>query len=170
MDSTPSTSTISKSVLLVLRVLTFVFLLISLILIAIDKGTEDTTNGPLEAKFNDFHAYRYMLSTTVIGFAYNLVQMAFSIFTVVSGKRVISGDGGYFFDFFGDKIISYLILSGSAAGFGVSDDLHSFFKAQELPFNSFFAKANASATLLLFAFLFTAIASVFTSLALPKKT
>ncbi|XP_019454443.1 PREDICTED: CASP-like protein 4D1 [Lupinus angustifolius] len=170
MDSTPSSSTISKSVVLVLRVLTFVFLLIALILIAIDKGTEDTTNGPIEVKFNDIHAYRYMLSTIVIGFAYNLLQLGLSIFNVVSGNRVISGDGAYFFDFFGDKIISYLILSGSASGFGVSNDLHSFFKAQELPFNSFFAKANASATLLLIAFLFTSIASIFTSLALPKKT
>jgi len=45
-----------------------------------------------------------MISTIIIGFAYNLLQMAFSIFTVVSGNRVLSGDGGYLFDFFGDKV------------------------------------------------------------------
>lgn len=45
-----------------------------------------------------------MLATIIIGFAYNLLQMAFSIFTVVSGNRVLSGDGGYLFDFFADKV------------------------------------------------------------------
>ncbi|KAK7273024.1 hypothetical protein RIF29_14070 [Crotalaria pallida] len=169
MDSTPSSSTVSRTVLLVLRVLTFVFLLISLIIIAVNKGTEDTTVGPLQIKFNDIHAYRYMLSTIVIGFVYNLLQMALSIFTVVSGNRVLSGDVGYLFDFFGDKIISYFLISGSAAGFGVSYDVQSFLKSQELPFNSFFGKAYASASLLLIGFLFTAIASVFTSFTLPKR-
>ncbi|KAE9604925.1 hypothetical protein Lal_00036682 [Lupinus albus] len=170
MDSTPSSATVSKTVLLVLRVLTFVFLLIALIIIVLDKETQDTIAGPFQVKFNDVHAYRYMLSTIVIGFVYNLLQLGLSIFNVISGKRVISGDVGYLFDFFGDKIISYILVSGSACGFGVSDDLHSVSKAEDLPFNSFFSKANASASLLLIGFLFTAIASVFTSFALPNKT
>ncbi|CAL0318844.1 unnamed protein product [Lupinus luteus] len=170
IDSAPSSATVSKSVVLVLRVLTFVFLLIALIIIVIDKETEDTIAGPFEVKFSDVHAYRYMLSTIVIGFVYNLLQLALSIFTAISGNRVISGDVGFLFDFFGDKIISYFLLSGSAAGFGVSDDLHLVSKAEDLPFNSFFSKANASASLLLIGFFFTAIASVFTSFALPNKT
>ncbi|KAJ1443165.1 Casparian strip membrane protein domain [Sesbania bispinosa] len=169
-NSTPSSSTVTKTALLLLRVLTFVFLLIALILIAINKETADVGDGETqEFKFKDVHAYRYMLSTIVIGFVYNLLQMALSIFTVVSGNRVISGNGGYLFDFFGDKIISYFLLSGSAAGFGASEDLHRIFKAGDLPLNSFFGKANASASLLLIGFLFTAIASTFTSFALPKK-
>jgi hypothetical protein len=45
-----------------------------------------------------------MISTIVIGFAYNLLQMALSIFTVVSGNRILNGDGGYKFDFYGDKV------------------------------------------------------------------
>ncbi|KAG5051273.1 CASP-like protein 4D1 [Glycine soja] len=161
-NSTPSSSTGSRTVLLLLRVLTFVFLLIALILIAIVKQTDDETG--VEIKFNDIYAYRYMISTIIIGFAYNLLQMAFSIFTVVSGNRVLSGDGGYLFDFFGDKIISYLLISGSAAGFGVTVEL-----GRGVPSNSFMDKANASASLLLIAFLFTAVASTFTSFALPKK-
>ncbi|KAL1361224.1 CASP-like protein 4D1 [Arachis ipaensis] len=167
-NSAPSSSTVSRSVILVLRVLTFVFLLIALILISVTKGTEDTTNGSVEAKFSDIHAYRYMISTIVIGFVYNLMQMVLSIFNVVSEKHVC-GDFGYVFDFFGDKIISYFLISGSAAGYGASEDLHRFFKAEDLPFNSFFAKANASASLLLVGFLCNAIASIFTSFALPKK-
>ncbi|XP_004492135.1 CASP-like protein 4D1 [Cicer arietinum] len=167
--STPSSSAASRTVLLLLRVLTFVFLLIALILVAIDKETVESSIGEIEIKFKDIHAYRYMISTIVIGFAYNLLQLALSIFPVVSGNRVLTGNGGYMFDFFGDKIISYFLLSGSAAGFGASEDMHRLFKAQDLPLNSFFEKGNASAGLLLIGFLFTAIASIFTSFALPKK-
>ncbi|WJX81093.1 hypothetical protein P8452_64016 [Trifolium repens] len=161
--SKPSSSTVSKTVLLLLRVLTFVFLLTALILIALTKDDD------VEIKFKDIHAYRYMISTIVIGFAYNLLQMALSIFTVVSGNRILNGDGGYKFDFYGDKVTSYFLLSGSAAGFGASEDLHRVFKAANLPLNSFFGKANASASLLLFGFIATAIASIFTSFALPKR-
>ncbi|CAI8612045.1 unnamed protein product [Vicia faba] len=167
--SAPSSSTVSRTVVLVLRVLTFVFLLIALIVIVLTKETSEDSDGESEIKFNDIHAYRYMISTIVIGFAFNLLQIALSIFTLVSGSRVLNGDGGYLFDFFGDKIMSYFLLSGSAAGFGASEDLHRFFKAAELPLNSFFGKANASASLLLFGFITTAIASIFTSFALPKK-
>ncbi|TKY64870.1 CASP protein 4D1 [Spatholobus suberectus] len=157
MDRTHSSSTLSITVLLFLRVLTFVFLLIALIFIA-----KDTLGHKIG--FNGVYVYRYMISTIVIGFVYNLLQMAFSIFTMVSGKRVLSSDGGYLFDFFGDKIISYLLLSGSAAGFGFTIEM-----SRGAPSNSFTEKANASASLLLIGFLFTALASIFTSFALPKK-
>ncbi|XP_027929207.1 CASP-like protein 4D1 [Vigna unguiculata] len=164
VNTTPSNSSTasSRTVLLLLRVLTSVFLLIALILIALVKQTDADTGEQI--KFSDFYAYRYMISTIIIGFAYNLLQMAFSIFTVVSGNRVLSGNGGYLFDFFGDKVISYFMISGSAAGFGLTVEL-----GRGVPSNSFTDKANASASLLLIGFVFTAIASTFTSFALPKK-
>ncbi|XP_054786717.1 CASP-like protein 4D1 [Prosopis cineraria] len=166
----PSSSTISRTALLVLRVLTFVFLLIALILISINKGTEQVNGDHYKIKFNDLRTYRYMIATIVIGFAYNLFQMALSTFNVVSGKRLISGDFGYLLDFYGDKMTSYLLATGAAAGFGATMDVHSAFSDLiGLPFDSFFEKANASASLLFIGFLFTATASVFTSYALPKK-
>ncbi|KAK2359872.1 CASP protein 4D1 [Trifolium repens] len=170
--SKPSNSTVSRTILLLMRVLTFVFLLIALILIVLTKETIDPDDyDETKIKFQDVHAYRYMISTIVIGFIYNLLQMALSIFNVASGNRVLNGDIGYKFDFYGDKIISYFLLSGSAAGFGVSEDLQRFSdEILELPLISFFGKANASASLLLFGFIATAIASIFTSFALPKKT
>ncbi|RDX81413.1 hypothetical protein CR513_37917, partial [Mucuna pruriens] len=162
MDSTHSTSTPSITLLL-LRVLTFVFLLIALIIIATNKLINYYTMNKID--FSDVYAYRYMLSTIVLGFAYTLLQMAFAIFTTISGNRVLSGDGGYLFDFFGDKIISYLLISGSAAGFGFTVDM-----SRNAPSNRFTEKANASASLLLIGFLFTSIASIFTSFALPKRS
>ncbi|KAK7340882.1 hypothetical protein VNO77_21599 [Canavalia gladiata] len=163
MDSTPSNSTVSRTAILLLRVLTFVFLLIALILIAINKLTDEDTDT--KVKFSDIYVYRYMISTIVIGFAYNLLQMALSVFAVVSGNRVLAGEVGLLFDFFGDKIISYFLLSGCAAGFGFTVEL----RRADSSINSFTGKANASASFLLFGFLSTAIASIFTSFALPKK-
>ncbi|KAG2403819.1 CASP-like protein [Vigna angularis] len=141
-DSSPSSTTVSRTALLLLRVLTFIFLFIALILIAVAKQTDDNTGEKI--KFSDFYTYRYMISTIIIGFVYNLLQMGFSIFTV---------------------IISYFLISGSSAGFGLTVELR-----RGTPSNSFTDKAHASASLLLIAFLFTAVASTFTSFALSKKT
>ncbi|MED6139953.1 hypothetical protein PIB30_088622, partial [Stylosanthes scabra] len=57
------------------------------------------------------------------------------------------------------------------AGYGVSVDLQSLSKKghRQADLDTFFAKANGSASILLLGFLLNAIASVFTSFALPKK-
>ncbi|KAI9127872.1 hypothetical protein K1719_000865 [Acacia pycnantha] len=169
--SPPSSLTILGIGILVLRVLTLWFLLVALILISVDKGSEPAEDGERnQIKFNDLHSYKYMMATIIIGFVYNLGQMALSIFTVVSGKRLIKGDFGYLLDFSGDEIISYLLATGAAAGFGATLDVHSTLSDYlDIHFDSFFNKANASASLLFFGFLFTASSSVFASYALPKN-
>ncbi|XP_061338285.1 CASP-like protein 4D1 [Gastrolobium bilobum] len=173
MNSTPSSSIVTVTVLF-LRIFTFVFLLIALILIVIDKFEdtsdypEDTYNETEELNFNFLHAYRYMLSTIVIGSAYNLLQMALSIISLVTGNRVFRGNGGYLFDFLGDKIISFLLISGSAAEFGFSLDLPRMYELNH-SMKSFLENANIAASLLLIGFLLTAIASIFSSFAFPKK-
>lgn len=59
----PSSSTISRTTILVLRVLTFVFLLIALVIISIDKGFEVLENGErFKIKSSDFHTYRYVIN------------------------------------------------------------------------------------------------------------
>jgi len=54
-DPSPSSSTVSRTALLLLRVLTVIFLLIALILIAVAKTSDDTGN---QIKFSDFYTYR----------------------------------------------------------------------------------------------------------------
>ncbi|KAI9128147.1 hypothetical protein K1719_001140 [Acacia pycnantha] len=67
--------------------------------------------------------------------------MPLSIFTVVSGKRLIKSDFGYLLDFSGDEIISYLLATGAAAGFGATLDVHSTFSDYlDIHFDSFFNK------------------------------
>ncbi|XP_028793248.1 CASP-like protein 4D1 [Neltuma alba] len=166
MESFPSNSTVRRSCLLLLRVLTSVFLLIALILIAVTTQTV----AAVKFKFTDFHSFRYMLAIIVIGLAYSLVQTSFSIFGLVSGSDALfKGDIAYIFNFYADKIISYLLATGAAAGFGASQDVHRIFDdTLNLNLNDFFAKANASASLLLIAFICSAVASIYSSYELPK--
>lgn len=166
----PTTSSASRIVTLLLKVLNFVLLLISLIVLATNTATVYTEVQTLKIRFNDVYAYRYMFATNVIGFAYTLLQIAFSIFHIIMGKSLISGDGGVLLDFYGDKVLSYLLATGAAAGFGVTKDLKAAFDAFGLAVDkSFYEKAYASASLLLLAFVSTAILSVISSYALPKK-
>ncbi|KAH1045629.1 hypothetical protein J1N35_036413 [Gossypium stocksii] len=66
-------------------------------------------------------------------------------------------------------VISYVLATGSTAGFGVTKDLKALADATNVDdLDDYFDKAYASASLLLFAFICAAILSVFSSYALPK--
>ncbi|XP_031259545.1 CASP-like protein 4D1 isoform X1 [Pistacia vera] len=73
-----------------------------------------------------------MLATTVISIAYTILQVAFSLYYVSTGNRVISGDGSFKFDFYGDKVISYVLATGGAAAFGVTKDMKVVFAGSGL--------------------------------------
>ncbi|KAL7108990.1 hypothetical protein ACP275_06G148300 [Erythranthe tilingii] len=155
----PSTTETSPSpvIALLLRGLTFLALFISVIL----NGT-NTIQG---YKFNDFSAYSYMFASGIIGILYTIFQIGFKISHLTGGYQ--SGlDGWLLIDFYGDKVVSYVLATGAAAGFGLTVDLnHSSGR-----YSRFLNKANASASLLFFAFMFSAVSSVFSSLALiPKR-
>ncbi|KAL5569090.1 hypothetical protein UlMin_025665 [Ulmus minor] len=149
---------------LILRVFTLVLLIIALIVLAINSKTLDLITGEeVELRFQDIYAYRYMLSAIVIGTAYTLLQLAFSIYHIINNAK----DNVYLlFDFYGDKIISYLLATGAAAGFGLTKDMNEAIDISEL--EDFYAKGYASASLLLLAFVCTAVLSVLSSYALPK--
>lgn len=63
------------------------------------------------------------------------------------------------------QVISYVLATGVGAAFGATIDL----KEASAGANKFFNQGSAAASLLLLAFMFTAVSSVFSSLALPKK-
>ncbi|XP_010098524.2 CASP-like protein 4D1 [Morus notabilis] len=142
-------SAASRTANLVLRVFTIVLLLISLIVICSNTKTDEYTGGRI--KFQDVIAYRYMLSAIVIGTAYALLQLAFAIYNAVS-----NGEGNHLFDFYGDKIASYLLATGAAAGFGVTNDMKTLIELlSTYDFGNFYEKAYASASLLFLAFVCT---------------
>ncbi|KAA3481815.1 CASP-like protein 4D1 [Gossypium australe] len=76
--------------------------------------------------------------------------------------------GAFPVDFYGDKVISYVLASGSADGFGATKDMKALADATNVDDLDDYYKAYASASFLLFAFTCAAILSVFSSYALPK--
>ncbi|KAJ6983151.1 hypothetical protein NC653_026077 [Populus alba x Populus x berolinensis] len=73
---------------------------------------------------------------------------------------------GHFCFVFG-QVVSYILATGAAAAFGATKDMKPIFAG--LGGDKFFNKGYASASLLLLGFVCTAISSVFSSYALPKK-
>ncbi|KAL4613840.1 hypothetical protein ACB092_07G010100, partial [Castanea dentata] len=147
-------SSASLIVTLSLKVFNFVFLLISLIVLTSDTATAYIeiliSTVTIKVHFNNVYAYRYMLATNVIGFAYTLLQIVFSNFHITMGNHLISGDGGVLLGFYGDKVISYLLATGAAVGFGVTKDLRTTLDGMCLVIDkSFYEKAYASPSLLL---------------------
>ena len=67
--------------------------------------------------------------------------------------------------------MSYLVATGAAAGFGATIDMAKCIDALDIFVSeSYYAKAYASASLLLVAFVCTTILSIISSYALPKKS
>ncbi|XP_055801755.1 CASP-like protein PIMP1 [Solanum dulcamara] len=162
----PTTSTIIPPFVgLIVRILTFICLLISLIVISTNTHTTfDDYGDEYKTKFNDFIAYRYLISTVVIGLAYTLLQTAFSISFVTTGNR-LGGEGFCVFDFYGDKFISYFLVTGAAASFGMTQEI----KRLAGNDNKFLNTSNAAASLCLLGFFFAAASSIFSSYNLPKR-
>ncbi|XP_021813701.1 CASP-like protein 4D1 [Prunus avium] len=156
----------SRIASLILRIFTFILLLTSLIVLATNSiGSSDDDS---KVRFTDFYAYRYMLATIVIGNAYSLLQLVLTIFNIVRG-----GDGMPFLDFFGDKLISNLLATGTGAGFAATVDTKRLTDAdprfESIDIGEFYDKAYASASLLLLAFCSTAMLSIISSYTLPKR-
>lgn len=64
------------------------------------------------------------------------------------------------------QVISYLLATGAAAGFGLTVDLNVGNVSET---DGFLNKANAAASILLIGFVFSAVSSVFSAYSLPKK-
>ncbi|XP_062157254.1 CASP-like protein 4D1 [Alnus glutinosa] len=154
----------SKATLL-LRVLSVAFQLASIILLITNKKTASNNNGKFGPK--TLTTYRYMFGTNVIGGGYNLLQIvSFLIFRIL-----MNNDDSYVYcliEFYGDKAISYLLATGSAAGFGATRDLKKFL-GEAYNIEHFFDMGYASAILLFLAFLCTAILSILSSYSFLKK-
>ncbi|CAH8291610.1 unnamed protein product [Eruca vesicaria subsp. sativa] len=159
-----------KVVVLFLRVLTGVFLVITVIILSTNSITIESQGTVMKFHFKDVSAFRYMFSAAIIGLVYAVIQLFFTISELATR---IKYPINYQLEFYGDKIISYLLATGSAAGFGVSKDLKDAILALVVldptdPVDNFFSRGYASASMLLLAFVCLAILSVFSSFAISK--
>ncbi|KAF5453542.1 hypothetical protein F2P56_028439 [Juglans regia] len=104
-----------------------------------------------------------MVGTIGIGIAYTIMQtIAFVVLRIITDK-----DTWVLVDFYGDKVISYLLATGAAAGLGATSDLDNI-ASPDSGLGGFFGMGYASATILFLAFVCTGILSIMSSFALPK--
>ncbi|XP_065620332.1 CASP-like protein 4D1 [Quercus suber] len=159
----------SHIAILSLRGISLLFLLISFVIL-INNGNYYKKAG-LKNYFVGLGTYSYMFGATIIGIGYTVLQIiVFVIFQIImkSDKYIV-------FEFYGDKAISYLLLSAAAAGIGASRELKPRLTDKDKNvdlynnFNNYLSKGSAAASLLLPAFVCTAILSILSSYALSKK-
>nr|XP_023926955.1 CASP-like protein 4D1 [Quercus suber] len=153
----------SHITILSLRGISLLFLLLSFVIL-LTNGNTYKEHGK-DYFFWKFGSYRYMFGATIIGIGYTVLQtIVFVIFRIMmkSNKYIL-------FEFYGDKAISYLLLSAASAGIGASKDLRPYIKKSNDHFNSYLSKGFAAANLLLPAFVCTMILSILSYYALPEK-
>ncbi|KAL9680351.1 hypothetical protein QQ045_018229 [Rhodiola kirilowii] len=160
-DFHPSSSSSSLLIKLVCKALTSALLCISLIILTtnnINVLIHFFCTGAIKyVKFHEMSAYRYMLFIILLALAYSLLQTAFSIFHLTSGKRVHTGLA--VFDYYGDLVLLYALATAAAAGFGASVEM----LVQTNPgteMMEFFGKGNATASMLFFASICTAVSLI----------
>ncbi|PSS26166.1 CASP-like protein [Actinidia chinensis var. chinensis] len=102
---------------LVLRIFALLFLAASIVLMATNTVKFDDGS---QASWKDIIAYRYVIATAMVGFVYTALQIPFAIYYVCTEKRLTRNDCLPEFDFYGDKIMSFLLATGVGAGFAIS--------------------------------------------------
>ncbi|KAK3224642.1 hypothetical protein Dsin_004504 [Dipteronia sinensis] len=161
---------------LVLRILTLLSSIACIVMLVTDQvkfgdGSKTT--------FKDVIAYRYVLSTAVVGVTYSLVQLPFALYYAFKQKRLIRGELLPEFDFYGDKVVSLFLGTGVGAGFAVTFEFKDFLKdlfktladsgvvdAGELKskLDKFLDRGNIATGLLFVAFICMALLSVLSSI------
>ncbi|XP_047313924.1 CASP-like protein 4D1 [Impatiens glandulifera] len=170
---------------LALRALKFIFLLVALGVLVSDTlyVPNDVFDYELEYSFDDVYAYRYVLATIVIGMLFALLQIVFTIYNFKTGIKLY-GVCIFQFNFYADKVISYLLGTGAAAGFGATNEMkHILLLAEYLiegnnstidtdigfnVFDKFFNQANAAIACVFLAFITSALISILSSWALTS--
>ncbi|KAK4579129.1 hypothetical protein RGQ29_028986 [Quercus rubra] len=158
----------SHIAILLLRGISLLFLLLSLIIL-LNANTYEKDGK--KYRFDEIGSYSYMFGATIIGIGYTVLQIiVFVIFQII-----LKSDKYIVFEFYGDKAISYLLLSGAAAGIGASRETKAILIVKDNDvdtynsFKNYLSKGFAAADLLLPAFVCTAILSILSSYALSKK-
>ncbi|CAD6256785.1 unnamed protein product [Miscanthus lutarioriparius] len=116
------------AVSLVLRVLTLLLLIASLIIMVTNKiyfGPFSAVEDPPNFTFRDRLAYRYVVSAAVIGCAYTLLVLPFDVIPVAQGRKIGRG-GATVVLIFTDVVFAVLIATGAAAGLGLTVDSQRF--------------------------------------------
>ncbi|XP_026422409.1 CASP-like protein 4A3 [Papaver somniferum] len=106
-----------KKAALGFRICALVFCLISFSVMAADR-----TQGWAGDSFERYKEYRYCFSVNIIAFVYAGFQAYDLAYSLATERHVIPRSFGYFFDFFMDQIMTYLLMSASSSAATRVDD------------------------------------------------
>ncbi|CAI9264200.1 unnamed protein product [Lactuca saligna] len=106
--------------ILVLRIITLLILVASATYIALNSYK---LAGQKKITWKDLKTYRYVFAIAVIGAVYSLIQIPFALYYARTEKRLIRHSCLPEFDFYGDKLVSYILATGVGAGFAASMEL-----------------------------------------------
>ncbi|XP_061350409.1 CASP-like protein 4A1 [Gastrolobium bilobum] len=156
----PDVSTLLRSkkvamlskLLLGLRIVAFVFCLISFSVLAVDKE-----KGWAEDSFYLYKEFRYSLSVNVIGFVYSGLQICDLVQYLITRKHLVEHKLKGYFSFALDQILTYLLMSASSSAATRAYDWESNWGVDKFP-----DMANASVALSFIAFVAFALASLVT--------
>ncbi|KAL7099369.1 hypothetical protein ACP275_09G080500 [Erythranthe tilingii] len=156
-----SSAAVLKTILS-LRILTLLALAASVVIMALNNYTDEEDGS--KTKFTDVIAFRYVFACGAIGFLYTIFQIPFAMYNVVQEKRWIRNGCLQEFDFYGDKVVAFLLASGVGVGFGVTFEFKRTFGEllgdKDLKFLNM---GSVSTGLLLAGFVFMALLTVFSS-------
>ncbi|KAA8541412.1 hypothetical protein F0562_025375 [Nyssa sinensis] len=146
---------------LVLRIFTLISLATCIVVLATNTITDTDGN---RTTFKVLIAYRYVIATAGIGLAYTVIQIPFVIYHVCTGKRMIPNSCLPEFDFYGDKVIGFLLATGVGVGFGVTFELKRLFKGLDSDLDKFLQRGNIATALLFVGFITMLILSILSSI------
>ncbi|KAK9106630.1 hypothetical protein Syun_022641 [Stephania yunnanensis] len=166
---------------LVFRILSVGFLLVSAIVLGGNSLKISLNSILITASAKTIHAYKFGVVLSAFGILYGFLQLPFSIYQLCTAKHLI---GFLHFTVYADKVMSYVLITGAAAVYGLTIDTKKFIDSLDDVFvqsgssdlndirskyDTFSKRANAGATLLLIGFLCVTISSILSSLYLAKK-
>ncbi|XP_051115784.1 CASP-like protein 4D1 [Andrographis paniculata] len=143
----------------VLRIISVLTLTASVLVM----GLNNFTQLGIKVKFTDIIAFRYVFACGLAGAAYNLIQLPFALYNAAKDKRMIRNGCLQEFDFYGDKVICFLVASGVGAGFAMSCELKRGSDDLNDKGKTFLDRGLISSGLLLGGFLAMALLTIFSS-------
>uniref|UniRef100_A0A453F5Y4 CASP-like protein n=1 Tax=Aegilops tauschii subsp. strangulata TaxID=200361 RepID=A0A453F5Y4_AEGTS len=124
-------------------------------LISLSVMSAGTTPGWAGDSFRRYNEYRYTLAASVMAFTYSGFQLVAEVHYLVTGRRIIGGPWGNYFNLAMDQVLAYLLLSASSAALSRNDVWVSRFGVDQ------FAKLiNASGSMAFLAFIALGLSSV----------
>nr|GMC96014.1 CASP-like protein PIMP1 [Ipomoea batatas]GME18273.1 CASP-like protein PIMP1 [Ipomoea batatas]GME18275.1 CASP-like protein PIMP1 [Ipomoea batatas] len=148
---------------LALRIVSFASLVVSIIVFVSATSANNYDHAAFmyddvktKFTFNDFFSYRYSVAVNGIGIFYSFLQI---VLAIVHGQSEESSEELVKFNLYADEIMSVVLGTGAAAGFGLTLDLKHL-SCSSIIAKSFLSKMLVASSFSLGGFVSTAVSSI----------